>query len=153
MSDADNELVRKLAVLPNHLLLPFLLANASRFECDNNYWNVLGTCWKAAGSHKEREKWLLLFRAKRRNQHKIMKTRERRAWRQLPKTITVYRAATDDSELQTAMSWSTDKAFVERYAKTESRIVLIRTINKSEAWAYFDRRQESETLIIPTASL
>lgn len=149
----DIELVRKLAALPNNLLLPFLLENASRFECDNSYWNVLGTCWKAAGSHEEREKWLILFKAKRRNQHKIMKTRERRVWRQLPKTFTVYRAATDDSELQTGMSWSTDKAFVEQYAKAKDRIVLTRKISKKEAWAYFDRRKESEILIIPTATL
>lgn len=153
MSDVDSNLVRKLAVLPNHLLLPFLLENASRFECDNNYWNILGTCWKAAGSHEEREKWLLLFRAKRRNQHKVMKTRERRAWRQLPKTMTVHRAASSVSEMDTALSWSTDRAFVERYAREKHRIVLTRKINKSEAWAYFDRRKESEILIIPKSSL
>lgn len=150
---SDIEIIRQLAVLPSHLLLPFLLKNANKFECDNNYWNVLGTCWKAAGSHEEREKWMLLFRSKRRNQHKIMKTRERRVWRQLPKTIIVYRAATDDSELQTGMSWSLDKAFVERYAKAENRIILTKKISKKEVWAYFDRRKESEVLILPTVAL
>ena len=149
MSNNDTILVRRLAALPNNLLLPFLLGNAHKFECDNNYWNILGTCWKAAGSHEDRKAWLSLFASNRRNKHKIMKTHERRVWRKLPATMTVYRAASDDSELQTGISWSLDKSFVERYAKADNRIILIRKISKKEAWAYFDRRKESEILIMP----
>lgn len=145
----DGSLVSALSSLPNSKILDFLLERAHEFECDNNYWNVLGTCWKAAGSHDERERWITLFDSKRRNKHKIMKSRERRTWRNLPKRFEVYRAAHSDDEMETGLSWSLDKKFVERYAKGENRIVLTKVISKDDAWAYFDRRKESEVIIMP----
>ena len=143
----DTFIAKVLSVTPEHLQLNVMHGYASQIKDDSNYWNFLGTAWKAGGSYEKQDYWIKLFKSKRRNAHKIMKTSERREFLRLPKIVTAYRAYTDDQELESSICWSLDEKFVKQYAEKTGRKIAKQKFEKSDIFAFFNRRQESEILV------
>lgn len=143
----DALIAKAMILIPHHLMLQFMQANAGRISEDNNYWNLLGTAWKAGGCFQDQAQWLVLFQSSRRNRHKIMKTSERREFSRLPKKLKAYRAYADPIEIEQSICWTIDKSFVAQYAKAKGLLIAERTFNRDDVFAYFNRRQESEILV------
>lgn len=144
----DRDIAIIFAGTPHHLILPFFEIHGQRISDDINYWNMLGTAWKAGGSFIDQQRWIALFKADRRNQQKIMKSSERREFARLPRVIKAYRCCDDEVESDQSICWSLDKKFVTEYAKKKGRTLIVeRTFNKSDVFAYFNRRRESEILV------
>ncbi|NNG80595.1 hypothetical protein [Acinetobacter sp. ANC 5378] len=143
----DANIARAMCLVPHHLMLAFMQGNHNKIIDDSNYWNLLGTAWKAGGSFEQQEQWIELFESKRRNRQKIMKTSERREFSRLPKVVTAYRAYTNEDELNHSICWSLDPAFVKQYAEKTGRKVAQMKFEKSNIFAYFNRRKESEILV------
>lgn len=129
--------------------LSYFEKNNAVLVFDNDYWNVLGTIWKDSGSLEIQSKFVeLCNNTKRRNHKRIMKTNERRVFNKLPKTVTAYRACNDTSEIETSINWSLDLDFVKKYADATGRTIIAnKEFDKSEIFAYFNRRKESEILV------
>lgn len=144
---SDVTIARAMATFPHHLMIDFMEANGHRITDDSNYWNLLGTAWKAGGSFEQQDHWIELFQSKRRNRQKIMKTSERREFSRLPKKLKAYRAYADPIEIEQSICWSLDKKFVEQYAKAKDLQIAECTFNRDDVFAYFNRRQESEILV------
>lgn len=143
----DIFIAKILAAAPHHLMLNIMKGYSYQIADDSNYWNFLGTAWKAGGSFEQQEQWLELFQSKRRNRQKIMKTSERREFSRLPNVVTAYRAYTNEDELNHSICWSLDPAFVKQYAEKTGRKVAQMKFEKSNIFAYFNRRKESEILV------
>lgn len=136
-----------LAVTPHHKMLNIMKGYSDQITDDSNYWNFLGTAWKAGGTFEKQDQWVELFQSKRRNRQKLMKTSERREFSRLPKVVTAYRAYTDEDELNHSICWSLDQKFVKQYAEKTGRKIAEMKFAKSNIFAYFNRRQESEILV------
>lgn len=143
----DAQIAQALASTPHYFMLCFMTTYADQISDDSNYWNFLGTAWKAGGTFEQQAEWIALFQSKRRNRQKIMKTGERREFSRLPKVVTAYRAYADESELQHSICWSLDPKFVQQYADKKGRQVATMQFNKADIFAYFNRRRESEILV------
>lgn len=147
-NENDSRIVHQLVNLSPDQMGEFFVNNAHSIQDDSTYWSVLGTLWKAGGTVAQQDLWLQLFRSSRRNSQKIMKTRERRALKKLPKIITAYRAVNNDLESKTAISWSLSREVVERiFSENGKRKIVARTFYRSDIFAYFDRRHEQEILV------
>lgn len=143
----DSAFVCELLRVPQALQFVFFAANHGCIQDDANYWNLLGTLWKASGRVEHLSLWLPLFRSSRRKREKIMKSRERRRWRALPKIVTAYRAVNHPSEAETAISWTLDKRIAERVFSHGVRQVVSRQFKRDEVFALFDRRGEEEIIV------
>lgn len=144
----DRHIAILFARTPHDCMLPFMENYGSQITDDSNYWNILGTAWKAGGCFKDQPRWITLFQSKRRNRHKIMKTSERREFARLPKTVRAYRCCDDPFEADQSICWSLDRKFVEQYAAKKGRVLIVEcTFSKSDIFAYFNRRRESEILV------
>ena len=143
----DIFIAKILAAAPHHLMLNIMKGYSDQIADDSNYWNFLGTAWKAGGSFEQQEQWIELFQSKRRNRQKIMKTSERREFSRLPKKLKAYRAYADPIEIERSICWSLDKKFVEQYARAKDLQIAECTFNRDDVFAYFNRRQESEILV------
>lgn len=144
----DQEIAKIMAITPHSMMLEFMQNYGDLITDDSNYWNFLGTAWKAGGSFVEQDQWVNLFRSKRRNKQKIMKTSERREFSRLPKLITAYRCCDDEIERSLSICWSLDKKFIEEYAKKKGRTLIFENkFAKENIFAYFNRRRESEILV------
>lgn len=143
----DIFIAKVLSAIPHHMMLNVMKGYSDQITDDSNYWNFLGTAWKAGGSFENQSQWIELFQSKRRNRQKIMKTSERREFSRLPKVVTAYRAYTDENELNNSICWSLDQKFVKQYAEKTGRMIAERKFDKSNIFAYFNRRRESEILV------
>lgn len=143
----DIFIAKVLSAIPHHMMLNVMKGYSDQITDDSNYWGFLGTAWKAGGSFEDQSQWIELFQSKRRNRQKIMKTSERRAFSRLPKVVTAYRAYTDENELNHSICWSLDQKFVKQYAEKTGRMIAERKFDKSNIFAYFNRRRESEILV------
>ena len=144
----DQDIAKMMAITPHSMMLEFMQNYGDLIKDDSNYWNFLGTAWKAGGSFVEQDQWVNLFRSKRRNSQKIMKTSERREFSRLPKLITAYRCCDDEIEQSLSICWSLDKKFIQEYAKKKGRTLIFENkFAKANIFAYFNRRHESEILV------
>lgn len=146
-NENDSYIISGMMQLPPQLMAEYFARNADKIQDDATYWNVLGSLWKLGGTVVQQDLWKRLFRSARKRRHKIMKSRERKRWRKLPKTMMAYRAVNDDSEIDTAISWSLSRAVAERFSENGNRKIVARQFNKNEVFAFFDRRQEEEILV------
>lgn len=144
----DSEIINKMMQLPEIYMTQFFVNNADDIVDDSTYWNVLGTLWKGGGTVVQQDLWINLFNANRRNKHKMMKTRERRFFKKLPRVVTGYRAINNDSEIRKAISWSLSEDVVKRvFSQNGKREIVARRFSKDQIFAYFDRRNEQEILV------
>ena len=114
---------------------------------DSDYWTILRALWLEDGKCNLIWRCLLFF-SNRKREHKIMKSSDRQALRKLPKKITVYRGCKDITD-EKKWNWSTDKSFVEKYISTmgEGWYIAEKVIDKTDVFAYFNSRKESEIIL------
>ena len=143
----DTRIIEEMLAVPAALQAEYFKRNAHKIEDDSNYWNVLGTLWKLGGTVVQQDLWVEMFSVQRRNRHKVMKGKERAAWRKLPPKVLAYRAVNDDSEADYAISWTLSKNVAIRFSDNGKRKVVSREFKKNEIFAYFDRRHEAEILV------
>lgn len=143
----DSQIAKVMIMVPHHMMLAFMQGNHNKIRDDSNYWNMLGTAWKAGGCFADQEHWLKLFKSPRRNHQKIMKTSERREFSRLPIKLKAYRAYADPIEIEQSICWTLDKKFVESYAKAKDLQIAEQIFHRDDVFAYFNRRQESEILV------
>ncbi|MCG6387568.1 hypothetical protein [Vibrio fluvialis] len=121
-----------------------------KIQDDSTYWSVLGSLWKLCGSVKQQELWVPYFLSERRNRQKVMTSAERKALSRLPSIVTAYRAVNDDSEAEQAISWTLSEAVaVHTFSQNGKRKVTKRQFEKGRIFAYFNRRQEQEIIVLP----
>ena len=75
-----------------------------------------------------------------------MKSADRQALRKLPKQVKVYRVCRDKID-EDKWNWTTDRAFAERFKKLGEEYIAEKVIDKSEIFAYFNSRKESEVIL------
>ncbi|ENV4252631.1 hypothetical protein ACFJ9Q_004486 [Vibrio parahaemolyticus] len=144
----DSNIISRLLSIPECYQLDFFVRSAPAIQDDSTYWDVLGTLWKAQGSHQHQGVWSSLFTCLRRNKHKVMKSSERKAFAKLPKVITAYRAINDESEIETALCWTLSEDIAKRvFSQGGRRKVVSKQFTKDEVFAYFNRRKEQEILV------
>ena len=112
---------------------------------DNDYWTILRALWIDKGECKDIWKDLF-FNSGRKREHKIMKSSDRQALKKLPKQITIYRVCREKAD-ENKWNWTTDKAFAERYLTNNGEYIAEKTIDKSEIFAFFNSRGESEIIL------
>lgn len=144
-NENDSAVIQEMMRVPERLMAEYFARNSHRITDDTTYWNVLGTLWKLGGTVMQQDLWLDLFLADRPRRHKIMKGRERQRWRNLPASVIAYRAVNHPDEAATAICWTLDKAVAARLSN--GRSVMVRKFQKSEVFAFFDRRCEEEILV------
>ena len=144
----DRKVIAEMMAVPDYLKPQYFAENADRIIDNAIYWNVLGSLWKLGGTVVQQELWRGLFLCGRKQGHKIMKGRERKAWRRLPKTFTAYRAINNTDEIECAISWSLSRNTVERvFSENGQRKIVSREFKKDDVFAFFDRRGEDEVLV------
>ena len=144
----DSEIIKSMMALPRNITAAYFAHNAHKIIADATYWNVLGTLWKGGGTVIQQDLWKELFNSDRKKRHRIMKKRERKIWRRLPKTVIAYRAINNDSEIINAISWSLSQEIVNNvFSENGRRRIVSREFDKKDIFAYFDRRQEDEILV------
>lgn len=113
---------------------------------DNEYWTILRALWIENGVCNDLYEYLFFFSGRKR-QHKVMKSADRQALKKLPKQLTIYRGCKEKTD-ENKFNWSADRSFVERYIKTmEGYYIAEKKINKSEIFAFFNSRGESEIIL------
>lgn len=112
---------------------------------DSDYWTILRALWIEDGRCDDN--WAeLFFNSGRGREHKIMKSADRQALRKLPKQVKVYRVCRDKID-EEKWNWTTDRAFAERFKKLGEEYIAEKVIDKSEIFAYFTSRRESEVIL------
>lgn len=143
----DIFIAKVLSATPHHLTLNVMQGYSEQITDDSNYWNFLGSAWKAGGTFEKQNQWIELFKNNRRNRQKIMKSSERREFSRLPKIVTAYRAYESEDELNQSICWSLDHKFIEKYAEKTGRKIAEHKFQKKNIFAFFSRRGESEILV------
>lgn len=144
----DRKIIETMMDVPEVSMAQYFMLNHHRIQDDALYWNVLGSLWKLGGTVIQQDLWILLISSPRRQRHKIMKNRERKKWRRLPKTFVAFRAVNTDDEIDSAISWSLSREVVEKvFSRGGSRKIVSRQFYKDDVFAFFDRRGEDEILV------
>jgi len=143
----DSRIITYMMSLPPELMVEYFVMNHRMIIDDAMYWNVLGTLWKMGGTVVQQELWKGLFQSNRKKRHKIMKKRERKRWRRLPETIVAYRAINNESEIDSAISWTLSMTIANEFSEDGKRKVVEKTFSKKDVFAFFDRRREEEILV------
>lgn len=146
MTENDRKIALMMSVCPHEHLLTFCIKYMPQVDDDAVYSKMVATAWKAGGDSKMQKYWELFFKSTRMIAKHTMTSGERRAFKKLPENVTVYRALYGD-EQDKAMSWTTDKAFAEKYAKSLNRNIVSKSVSKKDIFAFFTRRNESEVIL------
>lgn len=119
----------------------------ARFLSNPRYWELMRTVWIAVGSTENAPEFVPYMKSDRPSKGWFMTPEDAKALDAIPFPITIYRAY--DSEPDTGISCSTDKAFVEEYAQKKGRKVKTMQVERERIFAYITRRFESEIIILP----
>ena len=146
MTENDRKIALMMSVCPHEHLLTFCIKYMPQVEDNAVYSKMVATAWKAGGNSKMQKYWEPFFNSPRMIAKHAMTSGERRALKKLPQTILVYRAL-HGNEQDTAMSWTTNRVFAEKYANSLNRNIETKCISKNDIFAYFTRRNESEVIL------
>lgn len=119
----------------------------AKFLSNPLYWETMRTVWTAVGSTENAPEFVKYMKSDRPSKGWFMTPEDAMALDAMQFPITIYRAY--DSEPDTGISWSTDKAFVEEYAQKKGRKVKTMQVERKRIFAYITRRFESEIIILP----
>lgn len=118
---------------------------------DRDYWETVSSVWTDSENIFQCiEEWSEILGSKRKYRRYIMSPEERRALRQLPDTITIYRGCRREMN-EDGWSWTTGRAKAEWFAKRHpwsdgDPLVIEATVPKDHVVAYFSGRGESEVV-------
>lgn len=113
---------------------------------DQRYWEALKIIWIAAGSRRHYQMFKQFFSSKRPFRQYIMSPEEEAALKAMPDPLTVYRASFGEGD--NGFSWTVNRSWLEDYAEKNKRVIIERTVKKSEVLAFFNRRAEDEIIIL-----
>lgn len=121
---------------------------------DKTYWTVLGAVWVHTESPwVNRKLFLELFSGTRPHRDHLMEPDERKAFKKLPEQLTIYRGF--GGSRGKGLSWTLDRDkaiwFAKRFHEVHGKPgrVIEGNAQKSDAFAYFTRREEAEIVIDP----
>ena len=147
----DSTIAHRLLAAEHSDLTTFIdvaLATLPTVRDDAIYWQLLAACWIKSGRVRELARWRVLFEAGRRGRWKLMKKKDRRVWRSLPSVVVAHRASAAGENLADMLSWTLDRALAERFADAWGRKVVTRRFPRDQVIAYFNRRRESEIVVL-----
>ncbi len=114
---------------------------------DERYWEILRSVWIMAGSNESTEKFRKLLSSPRKQKFYFSTPEDAKKLRELPESITVWRACNDGEEQ--GIAWTTSKQYAERYQEMffKSKIVSME-VNRTKIFAYIGRNLEDEVIIL-----
>lgn len=124
---------------------------------DEEYWQNLGFDYQMQDYKKiPYTTYYKLFLSQRKNREKLMNADELEFYNSLPDKFTIYRGGTksEAKSKKYGVSWTLNKAIAEKFQNVKqlrdgkAMIVHELEINKSEAIAYLNERQEEEIIYI-----
>ncbi len=121
---------------------------------DSEFWSLAASVWIDSENIWQHDRlWRAIFRQPRPSHEAFMDPEDREAFDALPETLTVARGCIVGLN-EHGLSWTTDaetaKWFANRFADHKGTpTVRMRTIQKSEVFAYLGGRGESEIILRP----
>jgi hypothetical protein len=118
-----------------------------------DYWELLGAVWTDSENiWQNLPIWKRLLRSERPHKFRFMDEDERKALKELPSQLTVYRGCTAGLN-ENGLSWTLDKDkaawFASRFlTKSQKPCVHTKTISRKKVFAYLTGRNESEVIIL-----
>ena len=117
-------------------------------DLDEDYWNQVARVWiDSENIYQNKYSWRSLLTEQYSNPNLMMNEEEKIFFESLPDEITIFRGGMDDK----GFSWTLDKDracwFANRWNQDQE--VFEKTINKSDALAYLNGRNESEIIYVP----
>jgi hypothetical protein len=118
---------------------------------DRDYWEILGAVWiDSENIWQNKQEWLLALSSPRKEKKYLMNPTDRKALRELPDELRVYRGIDKDKGDPDGFSWTLSRAkaewFADRYWK--NGIVLEQVVKKKDVTAHFLGRGEQEVVLI-----
>lgn len=136
---------------------PFLLdgfVEEMHYADDKSYWTTLRSTWTACEfPSTNRELFLTLFNSPRPCREYLMDDGERKALKKLPDRLEIFRGFAGSRGK--GLSWTLDRDKAEWFARRfhvvhgKPPMLLEGTCKKSDAFAYFMSRNESEIVVEP----
>ncbi|AVR47230.1 hypothetical protein C7S20_19325 [Christiangramia fulva] len=127
-------------------VLKIFLQNIDKLS-SYRYWELLRSVWIICGTVENAQFFSSLMKSNKPNRHYFSTPEEHEFLRSLPDQMDVYRAC--NSPQDGGISWTLDYDYACKYAKDfQKNMVLNNKINKSEVFAYINRNNESEILIL-----
>jgi hypothetical protein len=135
--------------------LPAFAAVAPKMS-DTEYSAYLRPVWMdTENPHQHLSLCVSLFRSSRLDPEGLMSDEDRRAFKELPGTMRIYRGHRPDKKNSDGISWTLDRDVAEKLGGRRGSVMAndeteIRdlTIEKSNAVAYFDGRREQEIIYL-----
>ena len=114
---------------------------------DERYWEILRTVWILCGTIEYNDLFRLLMKSNRKEQYYFSTPEEQKRLREMPESFEVYRATSNKND--NGLSWTLDKEYAQNYASMyRKQFILNKTIFKSEIFAFIERNDESEIIIL-----
>lgn len=114
---------------------------------DERYWEILRSVWIMCGTTENSNMFRELIKSNRKERYYFSTPEEQKKLRELPESFEVYRAT--NSKYDNGLSWTLSKEYVKRYSDMFAKNFIInKIINKNEIFAYIERNNESEIIII-----
>ncbi len=130
---------------PEKVLAIFL--KERRMLSHERYWELMRSVWIIAGSVENSELFRKLMQANRRSRYFFSTPEEAKKLRELPDTFNVFRATNDSAD--GGLSWTLSKQYAEHYKQEfDKEMIVMRKVNKSDVFAYIERNNESEIIIL-----
>lgn len=127
-------------------VLKIFLQNINKLS-SYRYWELLRSVWIICGTVENSGMFKLLMNSKNPNKHYFSTPEEHEHLRQMPDEFTVYRACNDYND--GGLSWTTSLKYALKYREDfNKRFIDERRINKNHVFAYINRNNESEILIL-----
>lgn len=113
---------------------------------DQRYWEILRTVWIISGSIQTLPTFLPFFQSTRKHKYFFSTPQEAKYLRELPEEIYIYRAMNVD---EIGISWTISREYAEWYQLEYAKETIVtKWIAKKEVFAYINRNQEHEILIL-----
>lgn len=114
---------------------------------NERYWELMRSVWIICGSIEHAGTFRYLMQSKRTMKHYFSTPEEANKLRNMPNVFTVYRATNyvnDDG-----LSWTVSKKYAEGYRDMyQKKMILEQVIRKSDVFAFIERNNEREIIIL-----
>ena len=111
------------------------------------YWELMRTVWVICGSVDNSELFKYLMQSWRPQKHYFSTPEEAQKLREMLDSFIVYRATNDRND--GGLSWTTSLEYAEKYKEmcNKSEVIWV-GVKKSDVFAYIERNNESEVIIL-----
>jgi hypothetical protein len=146
----DSEIVKKIiAVQDSHngdLVFEIYMKEQKNLS-DERYWELLRTVWILSGNMERVQLFRKLMQSTRKQRFYFSTPEEAKFLRELPSELSVHRATNDSAD--GGLSWTLSHEYAVKYQQMfQKKIIISRLIDKSTVFAYIERNNESEILIL-----